>query len=92
MGDQLEMNRKGNLKYLNVNSGKSLAVVDGNLGANHFGDNNHVAQMGLDNRRLLVGLAILLGSPELLNEAHWLALEAALEATAGTGVDKVNKL
>ncbi len=37
-----------------------LAGVDANNAANHFGYNDHVAEMGLDEVGLLVGLGLLL--------------------------------
>ena len=64
-----------------------LAVVDADDGADHLGDDDHVAQVGLDDGGLLVWRGLLLGLAELLDEAHGLALETALEPTAGAGVD-----
>ena len=64
-----------------------LAVVDADDGANHLGDDDHVAQVGLDDGRLLVWRGLLLGLAQLLEEAHGLALETALEPPAGTSVD-----
>ena len=45
--------------------------------------------MGLDDGGLLIWRGLLLGLAELLNEAHGLALETALEPTAGAGVDEL---
>ena len=64
-----------------------LAVVDADDGADHLGDDDHVAEVGLHDRGLLVGGRLLLGLAELLDEAHGLALQAALEPPAGAGVD-----
>ena len=64
-----------------------LAVVDTNDRANHLGDDDHVAEVGLHDRGLLVGGRLLLGLTELLDEAHRLALETALEPSAGASVD-----
>src|SRR5271156_4311054 len=69
-----------------------LARVDANDRANHLGHDNHVAQVRLDEVGLLVGLCGLFGFTELLDQAHRLALEAAVEAATGTGVDDVAKL
>lgn len=48
--------------------------------------------MRLDEVGLLVGLGVLLGFAELLDEPHGLALQAAVEAAAGAGVDDVAEL
>jgi hypothetical protein len=48
--------------------------------------------MCLDEVRLLVRLGLLLGLAELLDQAHGLALEAAVEPPAGTGVDDIAQL
>ena len=70
-----------------VSSETHLAVVDADDGADHLGDDDHVAEVGLHDRGLLVGGRLLLGLAELLDEAHGLALQAALEPPAGAGVD-----
>ena len=69
-----------------------LSRVDSNDGADHFGHDDHVTEVGLDEIGLLVGLGLLLGLAELLDQAHGLALEAAVEPSAGTGVDEVAQL
>jgi len=69
-----------------------LAGVDTNDRADHLGNDDHVAEMGLDEVRLLVGLGLLLSLAELLDQAHRLALEAAVEPAAGAGVDDVAEL
>jgi hypothetical protein len=48
--------------------------------------------VGLDDGGLLVGEGGFLCDTEFLDETHWLALETALEPSACTGVDKVDKL
>ena len=69
-----------------------LAGVDTDDGADHLWDDNHVTEMGSDGVWLLVGLSLLLGLAELLDEAHGLALEAAVESTTGTGMDEIAEL
>jgi len=66
-----------------------LSGVDTDDAADHLGDDNHVTEVGLDEVGLLVGLGLLLGLPELLDETHGLALETTVEPAAGTGVDEV---
>jgi hypothetical protein len=48
--------------------------------------------VGLDEIGLLVGLGLLLGLAELLDETHGLALQAAVETSAGTGVNDITEL
>lgn len=69
-----------------------LARVDADDRADHLGDDDHVTEVGLDEVGLLVGLGLLLGLAELLDQTHGLALEAAVEPSAGTGVDEVAEL
>lgn len=69
-----------------------LSGVDTNNGANHLGDNNHVTEVSLDEVGLLVGLSLLLGLAELLDEAHGLALQATVDSSAGTSVDDITQL
>ena len=69
-----------------------LARVDADDGADHLGDDDHVTEVGLDEVGLLVGLGLLLRLAELLDQTHGLALEATVEASAGTGVDDIAEL
>ena len=69
-----------------------LAGVDTDDGADHLGDNDHVAEVGLDEVGLLVRLGLLLRLAELLDEAHGLALQAAVDPAAGAGVDELAEL
>ena len=64
-----------------------LAVVDADDGADHLWDDDHVAQVGLDDGRLLVRGRLLLGLAQLLDEPERLALHPALEPTACARVD-----
>lgn len=77
---------------LDLNLVELLTGVDANNGTNHLGDDNHVTKMGLDGVRLLVGLGLLLGLAELLNETHGAALQAAVDPAAGAGVDDIAEL
>jgi len=69
-----------------------LSRVDANDATNHLGNNNHVTEVGLDKVGLLVGLGLLLGLSELLDETHRLALKTTVEPTAGAGMDEVTEL
>lgn len=69
-----------------------LAGVDTDDAADHLGDDDHVTQVRLDELGLLVGLGLLLGLAELLDQAHGLALQTAVEAAAGAGVHDITQL
>lgn len=69
-----------------------LTGVDTDDRADHFGDNDHVTEVGLDEVGLLVGAGLLLRLAELLDETHGLALQTAVEPSAGTGVDDITEL
>lgn len=64
-----------------------LSIVDTNHRANHLWDDDHVTKVSLDDSGLLIWGSLSLSLAELLDETHRLALETALEAPAGTGVD-----
>ena len=64
-----------------------LAVVDTNDRANHLGDDDHVTEVSLHDRGLVVRGRLLLRLAKLLDQTHRLALETALEPPAGTSVD-----
>lgn len=66
-----------------------LAVVDANDTANHLRDDDHVAQVGLDDSRLLIGGRLLLRLAELLDKTHGAALQTALEPPARASVDEL---
>lgn len=69
-----------------------LTGVDTNDGADHLGDDDHVTKVSLDEVGLLVGLGLLLGLAKLLDETHGLALQTAVEASAGTSVNDITEL
>lgn len=77
---------------LDLNLVELLTGVDADDGADHLGDDDHVTEVGLDEIGLLVGLGLLLGLAELLDETHGLALQAAVETSAGTGVNDITEL
>ena len=66
-----------------------LAIVDADNAANHFWDDDHVAEMGFYYGGLLIWGSLFLCFSEFLDETHWATLEAALEATPGAGVDEL---
>lgn len=74
---------------LDLDRVEHLSVVDTDNRADHLWDDDHVTEVGLYDGGLLVRGGLLLGLAELLDQAEWAALETALEATAGTGVDEL---
>lgn len=77
---------------LDLNLVELLSGVDTDDAANHLGDDDHVTEVGLDEVGLLVGLGLLLGLAELLDQAHRLALQTAVEPAAGTSVHDITEL
>ena len=71
---------------------KLLAGVDTDDAADHLGDDNHVSEVSLDEVGLLVGLGVLLGLAQLLDQAHGLPLQTPVDSAAGTGVDDISEL
>lgn len=77
---------------LDFNLVELLAGVDADDAADHLGHDDHVAQVRLDEVGLLVGLGLLLGLAQLLDQTHGLALETAVEPAAGASVDDIAEL
>lgn len=66
--------------------------VNANHAADHFGNDNHVTQVRLDRGGLLVGGSLGLGLAQALDKTHRLALQTALEPSAGTSVDELHEV
>lgn len=77
---------------LDLNLIELLARIDTNDGTDHLRDDDHVTKVSLDEVWLLVGLRLLLGLAELLDQTHGLALETAVESATSTGVDNIAEL
>jgi len=77
---------------LDLNRGEDLAVVHADDRADHLRHNEHVAQVRLDDVRLVVRAAVLLGLAQLLEQRHALALNAAREPPACARVHQINQL
>lgn len=92
LGDRELSEVVANHLRLDLNLVELLAGVDADDAANHLGDNDHVTEVGLDEVGLLVGLSLLLSLAELLDQAHGLALEAAVDPATSTGVDDIAEL
>ena len=65
----------------------SLAVVYTHQIPNHLWDHDHVAEMGLDTRRLLLLEGVLLSLSKAFDQSHWLPSQSSDEATSRSGVD-----
>ncbi len=92
VGDRELSQVVANHLWLNLNLVELLSGVDADDGADHLWDDDHVTEVSPDGVWLLVWLGLLLGLAELLDQTHWLALEAAVEASASAGVDDVTEL
>ena len=66
--------------------------TDADDGSNHLRHDDHVAEMRLDEIRLLIWLSLLLGLAELLDETHGATLETTVEPATGTRVDDIAEL
>jgi len=71
---------------------ENFAIVDADNTANHFWDDNHVPEVSLDDRRLLIRGSLLFGLAQLFDEAHWAAFKTAVELAPGACVDEVDEL
>ena len=71
---------------------EDLAVVDGQDAADHLGQNDDVAQVGLDHGWLLQWQALLLRFAQLLQQRQRLSLEAARVASARSGGEHLGQL
>jgi len=69
-----------------------LAGVDANNRTDHLWHDDHVAEMCLDQVGLLVGLCLLLGLAQLLDQSHRTALKTSVESTTGAGMEDVKQL
>ena len=69
-----------------------LARVDADDAADHLGHDDHVAQVRLDQVRLLVRLGLLLGLAQLLDQPQRSPLQAPVEAAPRARVHHVAQL
>jgi hypothetical protein len=77
---------------LDFNRVEDLAVVNANDRADHFGDDDHVTEVCLDDSGFFVRRSLLLCLAEFLDEAHWATFETALEPTASASMDELDGL
>lgn len=78
--------------WLYLHAVEDLSIIDSNNTSNHLWYDNHVSQMRLHDRRLFVWWSCLLRQTQLFDETHRAAFKTSLETTAGTGMDKIDKL
>ena len=73
---------------LHFHTAEHLSVVDTDDGTNHFRDDDHVTQVGLDTTGLFARWGLLLGLSEALDQGHRLALQTTGHSAASTGLVK----
>lgn len=78
--------------YLNFDLVEDLSIVNTNHGTDHFGNDNHITEMGLDDFRLLILGTCKLSLAKALNKGERLALKTTVEASTGTAMNKINEL
>ena len=76
---------------LNLDAIEDLAVVNTDDGADHFGHNDHVAQVRLHGLGLVHGPAVLLGLAKACDEALGLGFQTAVDASPGASVDELSE-
>jgi hypothetical protein len=67
----------------------NLAIVDTNDAANHFRNDDHVTEVGLDDCGLFIRGSFFLSFAQFLDQAHGAALEATTKPTAGACVNEL---
>jgi len=77
---------------LEFNGIEDLAVIDTDDTSNHFGDDNHVSQVSLNNCRFFVRGSFFLCFAKFLDETHGFSLQASLEPAASACMYEIYKL
>lgn len=78
--------------YLDFNLVEGLALMNTNVSTDHFGDDDHVTEVSLDNSGLLLNGGGSLALAKLLHQGQRLALKTTLEAAASASVEELNEL
>jgi len=77
---------------LDFNTVEHLAVVDTNDTPDHFRNDDHISEVCLDGRGLLVRWSFLLGLSQFLDEPHRFSLQASLKSSPRTRMYKLNEV
>lgn len=77
---------------LDFNRVEDLTVVDSNDGTDHFWDNDHVSQVGLDSSRLFVRLSGQLGSSQLQDQTLRLGTQTSGESSSNSSRSQLDEL
>ena len=77
---------------LNLDLVELLARVDANHAADHLWHHDHVPQVRFHQLWFFVRLGFLFRFAQFLDQAHRLALQAAVESAAGAGVHDIAEL
>ena len=83
---------KSSIFYLNFNLVESFTTVDTDNTTNHFRNNDHVTEMGLNNGGLVLTSGLSLGLADLLDQSHRLTLQTTDHAATSTAVNELNEL
>lgn len=69
-----------------------LAVVNTDYTADHFGNDDHVSEVGLDDCGFLIRGCFLLCFAQLFDKAHWTAFETTVELATSACVNELRTL
>ena len=70
---------------------KHFSIINSNHGSDHFRNNNHITQVGLDSGRFFIWKRFLLGFTQLVDQTHGFTLQTTLESSSGTSMDQVHE-
>lgn len=78
--------------WLHFHTAEHLSVVDTDDRSDHFGDDDHVSEVGLDTTGLFSWWGFLLGLSQALDKGHRLSLQTTGHSAAGAGADEIHEL
>lgn len=78
--------------HLDFHLVENFAVVNTNHTADHFWNNDHVSEVGLDDLWLLHGGSLLLCLTEALHKLKGFSLQTTVEASASTAMKQLGQL
>ena len=78
--------------YLDFNLIESLAVVNANNGTSHLRNDNHIAQVCLDNVRFLIGRTFLLLLTQFLDQSQRLTFKTTTDFPPDTARKQLHQL
>ena len=78
--------------YLDFDLCISFSVVNSNNRSGHFGNNDHISQLGLYNVGFLIWWCFLLLLSQLFDQSHRLSLQSTAKIAANSAWEKFHKL